>query len=449
MRPKKLIYTFVSYASHRNTSWGHGTPEEGVERVAAVAHKHNIPVTWIVNSRSIAFLAGKIRDWHRLYGDDVILQSPLYERNLVNKKDEFIQTFEDEWNILKTAFPWAETKVAAQGVITNQLIEYLEEVDCKGLWGYCWEQSWWDGITHKGIPWGQWFIDKNRYKAPNGNSGGVVACEWTARDLNLAYHTHSPCIYSSDPDDVYRAGLCTGDNIDYWKKLFDEYLSNTDNNENVYFLHHQEAHEMEVTDRFAVWPMSQIEEDEKMLDNFFNYIKQYDITITTLPKSIKQYHESNSYTAPCYMLTKDCPIRPAINDYNMTLGGIGLGPYPDTFLYYDKECQMAFVNGECKPELFRNYTGKTDMDDGFLDKVPPLFVSNFMKSENEISMEFKIECTESIPFGLTYWDDLKGFEVKSCEGANEVKIIQDRLVFIRFNLNGAKKIIQLVLNKKM
>ncbi len=446
MTPKNLIYTFVSYASYRDASWGHGSPDEGVESVATVAHKNNIPVTWIVNSGSIEVLEDRIRNWHDSYGDDVILKCPTFE-DLEKNKAVLIQDFHKEWQILKEAFPWADTKVIAQGGVSSELVEALEEAGCEGLWGYCWEQSWWDGITHRGIPWGQWYIDKNRYKAPSSREGGIVACEWTARDLNLAYHTSSPCIYSSDPDDVLRAGLCTGDNIEYWKKLFEDYLLNTDNNEYVYFLQQQEAHEMEVTDRFAVWPMSQIKEDENMLDNFFQYIKKYDITITTLPESIKLYRQKNQETAPCYMLAKDCDIRPEINEYTMTLGGIGLGPYPETFLYYDKECQMAFVKGECKPQLFRNYTGSTSMDQCFVDKVPSVFVSVFHKTEGRIEMEFNIDSEKRIPFGLTYWDDLNGYEITASDGANTAKIIQSQLVFLKLNLTGEKKTIRLVLEK--
>lgn len=447
MKPEKLIYTFVSYASCRDTSWGHGSPSEGVDRIASLAHKYDIPVTWIVNSGSIKVLGDRIRSWHELHGDDVILMCPLHEENLEGRKIEFIEAFELEWQTLKEAFPWAKTKVVAQGQISNTLIELLEEVGCEGLWGYCWEQSWWDGITHRGIPWGSWYIDSNKYKIPHPGKGKIVACEWTARDLNLAYHTGSPCIYSTDPDDVFRAGLCTGDNIEYWKKLFNDYLINTENNENVFFLHHQEAHEMEVSDSFAVWPISQILEDVKMMDNFFKYIKGYNITFTTLPKAIELYHEKNQNTAPCYMLTNDSPIRPKINDYTMTLGGVALGPWPETFFYYDKECQMAFIKGECKPRLLRNYIGKVNMEEEFIETVPSVFVTKYNKSENLIHLEYEVGKGEIIPFGLVYWDDLAGFEVESCEGITEVKIIQEKLVFIRFNLTGKKRSIVIKLKK--
>jgi len=124
------------------------------------------------------------------------------------------------------AFPWAKTKVAARGKIYSEMIEALEKPDFSGIWSYCWKQVWWDGITHEGIPWGFWYADSSRFKAPHPSKGKTVACEWTARNLNLTYHSESPVIYSTDPDDVYRACLCAADDIEYWKNLFRDYLDN-------------------------------------------------------------------------------------------------------------------------------------------------------------------------------------------------------------------------------
>lgn len=448
MKPEKLIYTFVSYASYVETFWGHGIPEEGVDRTAEIAHRHGIPVTWIVNSGSIRDLGPRIRKWHDEYGDDVLLNSPdISSCNYGTRKQNLKQAFESEWDILEEAFPWAKTKVTACGNMDNEMIQVLEELDFQGIWGYCWEQSWWDNITHKGIPWGFWYIDSSRYKVPHPANGKVVACEWTARDLNLSFHTSSPCIYSTDPNDVYRAGLCTGENIDYWKKLFDDYLINTENNDCVFFLQQQEAHEMEVTDAFAVYPFEHVEACTGMLDKFFSYIKSYDITVMSLPEAIHLYHQKNQYTAPSYMLTTDSNIRPEINEYTMTMGGVGMGPWPETFFYYDSQCQMAFIKGKCKPHLLRNYVGKTRMDDDFAEKTPEVFTTKFLKSDTNIEIDFSVDHDIAIPFGITYWDDLTGFKIAKCEGATDARIIQDKLVFIRLNLSGKRQYIRIILEK--
>lgn len=444
MKEEKLIYTFVSYASNYNTSWGKGTAVEGIQRTANLAHQYNIPVTWIVNSGSIAKIGDSIRQWHLEYGDDVILQCPMYGQDPRNRKEELKLLLAQEWNAVKEAFPWARTKVAARGQISQEIIQALEELDFQGLWGYCWEQTWWDGISHKGIPWGFWYIDSDRYKIPHPGKGKLVGCEWTVRDFNSTYHSGNPCIYSTDPNDVLRAGLCTGDNIEYWKKIFQEYLENTGSNDYVFFLQQQEAHEMEYTENFAVFPKEDVMECEKMLDNFFRYIKTFGITFTTLPEAIRLYHEKNPITAPQYILAKDTSIRPVTNQYTLTLGGNGAGPWPETFLFYDNTCQMAFVKGECKPRMLRSYNGKWNMNEEFTEAIPQVFVRDYKKESETIELTFDIGYSNPMPFGLTYWDDLKKYRIESCS-CGDARIIQDELVFIKCSLDGWKTQIKLVL----
>jgi hypothetical protein len=448
MKPEKLIYTYVSMASYYDVSWGHGTPVEGVERTAATAHKYNIPVTWIVNSGSIQVLGDRIRKWHEEYGDDVILKCPSYYREAGKSKEKLEELLQSEWDVLKAAFPWVETKVAGSGVVDGEIIGVLEKAGFQGMWGYCWEQVWWDGITNQGVPWGFWYVDGERYKVPSPHGGKLVACEWTARDLHQTYHTSSPVIYSTDPNDVLRAGLCTADNIEYWKDLFGNYLRNTEANEQVYFLQHQEAHEMEVSDAYAVWPIEDIEASDRMQDLFFQHITQFPITILSLPQAVKLYHETNQETAPVYMLTKDTTIRPAINEYTMTLGGVGLGPWPETFFYYDKECQLAFLRGENKPRMLRSYIGKWNMNEDFSEAVPPVFVTKYVKTEAAIEIVYEIGHWKPIPFGLTYWDELDEYELEAAEGVETAKIVEGKLVFFRINLTGDKMRIAVTLKRR-
>ena len=449
MKPENLIYTFVSYASHYDTPWGQGTAIDGIDRTAAIAHQYGIPVTWIVNGRSIPVLKERIVEWHEHFGDDVILQSPFFVEDTRGSKVLFKEALADDWSVVQEAFPWVTTKVAARGKICNELIEALEELDFQGMWGYCWEQVWWDDITHKGIPWGSWYVDRDRYKVPHPGKGKVVAFEWTARDLNATYHSGSPVIYSTDPNDVLRAGLCTGDDIEYWKNLFQVYLKNTELNEHVYFLQQQEAHEMEYTERFAVFPVSHVEECAGMLDLFFAHITQYPITLTTVPEATRMYHASNpEVTAPVCMITEDTMIRPEVNEYTVTLGGTGSGPYPKTFLYYDHECQLSFVQGQCGPHRLRSYIGKGNMADEFEEATPQVFVSGYEKVDHRIRMTFEIGHWRQLPFGLTYWDDLDGYEVESCSEGVEARVLSGELAFLQFHLTGQPMTVKLTLVKK-
>lgn len=447
MRPERLIYTYVSMAAQYDTDWGHGTPDEGVERTAATAHKYGIPVTWIVNSGSIKVLGDRIWRWHEKYGDDVILRCPSAGEN-ARKHNQLVEAINSEWAALQAAFPWVTTKVAGAGMKDGRVIAALIEAGFEGMWGYCWEQVWWDGITNQGVPWGFWYVDKDRYKIPDPTGGQLVACEWTARDLHQSYHTASPVIYSTDPNDVLRAGLCSGTDIEYWKRLFQDYLRNTTCNDHVYFLQHQEAHEMEVTEAFAVYPFSHVTACDEMQDLFFQHITQYPITATTLPKAIRQYKEQHTQTAPCWMLTEDPMIRPEVNEYTMALGGVGAGPWPDTLFYYDKDCQLAFVKGENKPRMLRNYIGQWDMQQEFSEPSPQVFVTHYSKSAESIEIVYEIGHWKPIPYGLSYWDELGDYEVEASEGATSAVIIEDRLVFMRFNLTGYPMKIVLKLTRK-
>lgn len=448
MKPERLIYTFVSYAAYYDTSWGRGTAMEGIERTAELAHRYGVPVTWIVNAGSVPVLAGRIRAWHETYGDDVILQTPFFVEDAGMSKEKWKRAVERDWNVVAEAFPWAATKVAGRGKIYNETIEALEELGFEGMWGYCWEQVWWDGITHKGIPWGSWYVDGRRFKAPHRGEGRIVAFEWTARDLHAALHSRSPVIYSTDPDDVYRAGLCTSKNIDYWKHVFHDYLANTDHNEQVFFLQQQEGHEMEHSDRFAVFSPEQVEANAGMLDRFFAYITQFPITLTTVPNAAALYKKRNRVTAPSYMLVRDSGVRPDINAYTMALGGAGFGPWPDTFLYYDRDCQMAFVYGECKPHLLRSYVGQGNMDDEFALDSPQVFVTQYEKSACRIELTYEIGHWRPMPFGLVYWDDLAGFEASSPTAGVELKTIKGELAFLRFDLRGEPTTVKLVLERR-
>lgn len=88
------------------------------------------------------------------------------------------------------------------------------------------------------------------------------------------------------------------------------------------------------------------------------------------------------------------------------------------------------------------------MSGTFEEAVPQVFVSSYEKTEGRIRMTFDIGHWAPIPFGLVYWDDLACFEVRSCTEGVEVKPIQDRMVFLRFQLTGEPMKIELTLEKR-
>lgn len=138
------------------------------------------------------------------------------------------------------------------------------------------------------------------------------------------------------------------------------------------------------------------------------------------------------------MLAEDTGIRPEVNDYTVTLGGTGAGPWPTKLLYYDRECQLSFVDGQCGPHRLRSYVGKGNMADEFEEATPQVFVSGYEKTPERIRMTFEIGHWRPMPYGLTYWDDaLDGYEVEACSEGVEARVIGGKVAFLRFGLTGA------------
>ncbi|MBD2843922.1 hypothetical protein IDH44_01845 [Paenibacillus sp. IB182496] len=235
---------------------------------------------------------------------------------------------------------------------------------------------------------------------------------------------------------MLRAGLCSGTDIEYWRNLFRDYLANTAHNDQVFFLQQQEAHEMEHTERFAVFPADHVEACAGMLDLFFAHITSYPITLTTLPDAVERYHARNAATAPVYMLTRDTEVRPQVAEYTMTMGGAGAGPWPDAFLYYDRDCQLAFVKGECTPRLYRSYVGKTGASDDYSEPPIPVFVHDYEKTDSLIRLTYELGHARPGPYGLAYWDELTGYAVSACPKDTEAHMIGGELLFLRLQLDG-------------
>ncbi|KAB8145875.1 hypothetical protein F8S13_02005 [Chloroflexia bacterium SDU3-3] len=449
MNPHQLSYTFVCFAAHIDASWGHGTPAIGARRIADLASVYGIPVTWIVNSGSITELQPMIQARHERWGDSVILCTPphLHSNDTAMISAALREAICREWELLTSAFPWVEAKVAAAGYITPDLVRVLDELAFDGLWGYCWEQSRWDNISHQGCPWGMWYIDPLRYKVPNPSSGGMVACEWTARDLHAAYHTGQPCIYSTDPNDVLRAGLCSATSDRYWRDLFGQYMRNTQHNQQVIFVQHQEAHEMERSDRFAIWSQQEIDDSARLLGQFFHHVRSSGATCTSLPDAVARYRQAHSATAPALMLCQGSDVVPQINSYTMAHGGVSSGPWPETLLYYDAECQMAFVRGSATPHMLRSYVGAASMEGNFrVANLPEITIKHYTRSAGRIDIQFTIGHSSPMPFGLAYWDDLRSYQITDIQGVHEATIVEHKVVFMRLTLTGLPQIIHLQLH---
>ena len=426
----RLVMVFSAYLVDVgfNEIGAAGFPASGAARMAAIAHKHGIPVTWLVGNKSAVKMKDLLTKWHQEYGDDVA---------------SFDWT---EWGPLKAALPWASTNAAAVGGHPN--VSALEAAGVQSAWGWCWEQAGIDNITDRGCPWAPFYASRNNAKIPANYPGKVLGFEWTMRDLNKSLHFHSGefCRFSTDPDEIRRGQFGYGRAIEYWKQLLDEYLQNTDWNEMVPFLMQEESHEMEWS-----FPWTVNEGQDKLeanwdavnlnalqLDEFFKYARSKNVTFMTQPQLAAAYQKKYPEVTPAhYMLFRDIPVREPVV-YVSPGAPIRPGPYPLTFLYFDADCQLAFEAGGRLPKMVYNYQHQSALDQATAytteSTVPQ--ITDFAKTKSGGNEVWKITVANpnpyAFPMGITEWCDLsRNPVVQHSENVKEVKPIGTNLLFLR------------------
>ena len=429
----KLIFTFASLAYTIDANWGKGIPKEGMERIANVAHKYNIPVTWLIDPGSGKAMKNKLDEWHEKYGDDIALNwESTHETSSAD------DNFKKALDSLKILFPWSKVEVLASGHRSNEILQIAKNEGLSGVWGSCWEQVGTDKITDRGAPWGYFYASNDNYKLPSLNGKGLVSVEWTCRDLLKSLHSGAPTIYSSDPNDVGRNGLCTGDDIEYWKTMFDNYIRNISINKFVFFQQQQEAHEMEYGDVCKSYSLEEIVESEKMLGAFFKYVQSYGdmIEYKTIPQAIQLYKDNFAETEPSVMLFDDAPARKPPFWY-AAHNNRATGPWPKTLLYYDKECQLAFIEDQFKPIMHRDYINNRNIYDPKYyeaDNSPVVKIKTPWDKVEFTEIPFEIISDKEMPYAVTLWYDFNRFKVKHIDGAKYIGPIENQVLLLRLNL---------------
>lgn len=210
-------------------------PLEGMRNLARVAHKHRIPVTWILTEHAAAAMATELAQWHAECGDEVaaaLVRLPV-DAGAYAKRREAI----------RKVCPWSEVTVAgAGGGKSGRMLAALEQAGFTGLWGYCWEQVYEDGISDYGQPPGMFIASSASYKMPAPDGRGLVAVEWLARDLNKAFWTANPVNFAAEPDGLLLFGGWGREfSLRYVRHLLAEYARNAAAGHPIPFIFQEEA----------------------------------------------------------------------------------------------------------------------------------------------------------------------------------------------------------------
>jgi hypothetical protein len=399
---------------------------EAMIRMAEVAHSESIPVSWNLDYKTAMDEKDILSRHHSQFGDQIIMQKG-----------------NESYNDWRRDFPWAMLNMVCD---PRPGAEKFQEYACngiEGIWGYCDGQIGNDGITHKGVPWGLFYLNEKTTFTPSNDTSEIVGAPWTIRDLHKCYHIGQSINYCIDPIEQIRSGtLDKGENITFFQDLVDELIRNLPWNERLYCCIHEEA------DGPYIFPGKEVSnEGATRVDS--EQMKQTGAAITTLPQAVSEFKKSNkAKTPPSVILTSDkhpgsiCSYVPPIPT-GTKFGSVGpSGNYPDTLFYYDNECQLVFVHPEIVPRTIINYKAEHSFNSQNYpypeEPVKPCLY-DVVRERHGIyrTHHFTVQSWYSIPCGLCEWSDFRNWEVEETN-ADFARIIDDRVLLIKLNfrLNG-------------
>jgi hypothetical protein len=435
----ELVYTFVSYAARSAQG---KTCLDGMSLLGGIMHPRGVPVTWLVSPESAAIAAETLTGWHADYGDDVAVELPRLEGTFAVKQ-ALVAGLRAR---VRQTLPWAEATIAGGVHCDPDIVRILERAGFEGIWGFCWEQVGVDDITDRGCPWGFYFMDpEDRLRPAAGRS--VVALPWLSHDLLKTYHCGFAPLYTNDPNDVARAGVCTWDDMRYWDAFADAYHRNTRYNDTVYLLQHQEAHEMECNERNHCYTPEDIREAAVMLAHHVDYLlAKPGVKVLSLPQAVRRFRESDARSASSFMLWEDAPAARPNPDYTWNTC---VGPWPKTFLYYDRGAQMMFVDGQVEPACIRNYAKPWDALDFYRElHVPrPRLIGNTQLTWRR-EIRVCVTSPKAMPYGLALWGDYSLYRIGEAPGLLAGKIMPHELLFLRYDLEAGENELRVALEGK-
>lgn len=506
----RFVFYFASQAYFDANRGSNGAfPRRGIESYGTLAHEYGIPVTWLTNARGAELGKDLFTRFHEEAGDEVILWGlPFQGADTGKKRDHVLgmtqveveRYLRREQEGIRAHLPWARVDHVGFFYRTLPAVRAMEALGVQSCYGHCWELIATDGVTDNGVPWGFYYLDtSSSWRRPRQPPAarGVVATEWLQHDLNKCWNYYdASSVFSFDPNDVERAKICDGPQIDYWKAAFREYYRNRAWNAFIPFVFHQEAHEQESTPGgWEVYPPATVANTHAMTEAFLQFLTSGefpDVEVTTLPAAVAAYRDAFAATEPTYMLFRDVPVttpewqrrkraaralyleakadeeaeggslelvrdhdklRFLFRDYGWQ-GMLYPAPFPEAFVYVDPQVQLFFHEGLPAPVKLWNYTKALPGDpralyfdedlfaqpglEGVGVAVHPITGAGRERARLVVSLASPLAC----PYGIAAWGDFSGapWRLAGDAGARagveilRVKPIGTHLLFVRVNL---------------
>ena len=408
----------------------------GAQSLAEIAHKHNIPITWAVSSRSVKVIGGLMAQWRQEHGDEVILmlditpllafETDLTDRgavaeDIVRMREVLPKYITAEQDKLKAVLPEANLEMAGALRKNAVLVAALKELGYAGLWGYQWEQiapqtefAYSGSSGDKGCPFGFFYPSEEQHNAPGQPRSEIVG---------VPYASIAPATIVYDKKHYETLCNLAGNlNQSEWQQTFLTYAENKRWNKFLPFVQQVQADVLSTFDTAGL----------EMLDRYFEFVRtQNDVLIAPLSSVVLDYWMECSRTEPTYLLqTRD----------------IGQENQQQCLFYYDGECQLIFEEGKLTPIDMKNYVSPplgakyyTEFD------LPPIAAFRTSRHRETLIFQIEVHATKDMPYGLAIWGDHSGLKLVETD-AQRVVWLGTHLLFVRIDLQAGLNQLRVVLS---
>jgi hypothetical protein len=364
----------------------------GMIRLAQLAHRHAIPVTWMTGQPATFSVTGDLYDsYHRQFGDDLQTRPTNHNPSAVS------QTPTHFAQLAAQRFAWFRPAVAIEGSGYERGIASDISEGYRSFWGIAWNSHGLDNDYDEGTPWGAYCADPASYRRPAGDgSCSLVGLEWTARDLTRAAISDHEEFYSTDPDDLQVAGFDRQSGAAYARALVDAYAAAGETQPLVMIVQ-QETDQME---RAPFW--SELATSSAILDALYAEAKADGMRALTMSHAAREaarFAAQPRAIAFPYIPTVAVPEAWAPWSYH--------GPYPATIDYHDNAVGMSFVEGRTTPVRVFPYD-RAPASSAFLtlprvqrSEMPQLVGAEF--HDRTLTLDF--DSPIAIRYGVALWSD--------------------------------------------
>ena len=399
-----------------------------MRRLAEIAHKHDIPITWGVGATSARSFAADLTEWHTTHGDEVMLMVNISSiwgsgtdsddlgksaEHIVTMREKLPDFISSERDRIQRAIGWANPVVAGAGQKNHVLLYALAQIGFVGLWGYGWDDK-----EDEGCPFGCFFPSIDKHNFCGVSTSRVVGLPHTS-----LLPTQTPLASEGTADTDSHAQILNG----AAQQGFDCYAANAAWNSWLAYI--QRIDPVEV----ASFTEEQLDE----LDTYLAYVSEARETqIMSLPDVVRACQETGEQTQPTFLVT---------NPNSEGEEEASTGSNKSLFSYYDTECQLVFEEGKLEPIRVTNYISPpVNSPNGAEVNLPQIEQFRPSRSRSQLRMQFTLESTKAMPYGLAVWGDHAGLTLAT-SNAQEVTWLGDRLLFVRVNLQVGKNDIEVVL----